>query len=37
MESKKKKIALKNLGKDRNKDTDIENALEDMGRGWCEM
>ena len=32
MESKKKK-ALKNLGQDRNKDTDSENGLEDTGRG----
>ena len=34
MESKKKKkIVLKNLGQDRNKDADIENGLEDTGRG----
>ena len=32
MESKKKK-ALKNQGQDRNKDADVENGLEDMGRG----
>ena len=39
MDSKKKNktktFVLKNLvaGQDRNKDTDIENRLEDMGRG----
>ena len=33
MESKKKKTVLKNLGAGRNKDTDVENGLEDMGRG----
>ena len=32
MESKKKMV-LKNLGQDRNKDTDIENGLEDTRRG----
>ena len=26
-------MVLKNLGAGRNKDTDIENGLEDMGRG----
>ena len=26
-------MVLKNLGQDRNKDTDVENGLEDMGRG----
>ena len=26
-------MVLKNLGQDRNKDTDIENGLEDTGRG----
>ena len=31
MESKKK--VMKNLGQDWNKDTDIENGLEDMGWG----
>ena len=31
--SKKKKMVLKNLGAGRNKDADIENGLEDMGRG----
>ena len=39
MNLKKKKV-LKNLGKnvDRNKDADIENGLEDMGRvGWEEV
>ena len=33
MESKKKKMVLMNQGQDRNKDADIENGLEDMGRG----
>ena len=33
MESKKKKMVLMNLGQDRNKDADIENGLEDTGRG----
>ena len=34
MESKKKnKLVLKNLEQDSNKDTDVENGLEDMGRG----
>ena len=34
MESKKKKKkVLKNQEQDRNKDADIENGLEDMGRG----
>ena len=33
MESKKKKKVLKNLGQDRNKDSDVENGLEDTGRG----
>ena len=36
MESKKKrqeKMVLKNLGPARNKDTDVENGLEEMGRG----
>ena len=34
MESKKKKkkMVLKNLGQDRNKDADIENGLEDTGK-----
>ena len=32
MESKKKKMVLKNLGQDRNKDEDIENGL-DTGKG----
>ena len=26
-------MVLKNLRQDRNKDTDVENGLEDMGRG----
>ena len=26
-------MVLKNVGQDRNKDTDIENGLEDTGRG----
>ena len=30
---KKNKMVLKNLGQDRNKDTDVENGLEDTGRG----
>ena len=30
---KKKKKVLMNLGQDRNKDTDVENGLEDTGRG----
>ena len=30
---KKKKIVLKNQGQDKNKDTDIENGLEDKRRG----
>ena len=25
---------LKKLGQDRNKDADVENGVEDMGRGW---
>ena len=29
---KKKKLVLKTEGQDRNKDTDVENGLEDMGR-----
>ena len=29
----KKKMVLKNLGQDRNKDADIENGLEDTERG----
>ena len=35
MESKQtsKKKIMKNLGQDGNKDTDIENGLEDTGRG----
>ena len=33
MESKKKKKVLKNLGQDRNKDSDVENGLEDTGKG----
>ena len=33
IESKKKKVVLRNLGQDRNKDTDVENGLEDTGRG----
>ena len=34
MESKKKKKkVLKNLGHNRNKNTDVENGHEDMGRG----
>ena len=33
MESKKKKMVLKNLGQDRNKDAEVENGLEDRGRG----
>ena len=32
MESKKKMV-LKNLGQDRNKDTEIENGVEDTRRG----
>ena len=38
MESKKKKMVL--IWQDRNKDTDIENGLEDMGRergSWGEV
>ena len=30
---KKKNMVLKNLGQDRNKDADVENGLEDKGRG----
>ena len=30
---KKKKVVLKNLGAGQDKDTDVENGLEDMGRG----
>ena len=30
-------MVLKNLGQDRNKDADVENGLEDTGRGWGEM
>ena len=30
---KKPKKVLMNLGQDRNKDIDVENGLEDMGRG----
>ena len=40
MESKKKgkKMVMKNLGQDGNKDTDLlENGLEDMGRGKGKM
>ena len=34
MESKGKRRVMKNLGEDRNKDTDLlENGLEDTGRG----
>ena len=33
MESKEKKMVLMNLGQDRNKDADVENGLEDTGRG----
>ena len=33
MLSKKNKNGLKNLGQDRNKDTDIENGLEHTRRG----
>ena len=33
METKKKKMVLKNLGEDRNKDEDVEKGLEGMGRG----
>ena len=33
MESKEKKMVLMNLGQDRNRDTDVENGLEDTGRG----
>ena len=33
MESKKKKKVLMNLGQDRNRDADVENGLEDTGRG----
>ena len=29
----KKEMVLKNLGEDRNKDADVENGLEDTGRG----
>ena len=29
----KKKMVLKNLGQDRNKDADVENGLEDTGQG----
>ena len=32
MESKKKKKVLKNLGAGQEKDADVENGLEDMGR-----
>ena len=30
---KKKKMVLMHLGQDRNKDADVENGLEDTGRG----
>ena len=33
MESKKKKMVMRNLGQDGNKDADVENGLEDTGRG----
>ena len=33
MESKKKKMVLKNLGAGRNKYAHVENGLEDTGRG----
>ena len=33
MESKGKKMVLKKVGQDRNKDADVENGLEDMGLG----
>ena len=33
MECKKKKKVLKNLGAGKNKDVDVENGLDDMGRG----
>ena len=33
MESKGKKMVLKKVGQDRNKDADVENGLEAMGRG----
>ena len=33
MESKKRKIVLKNLGQDRNKDAEVKKGLEDTGRG----
>ena len=32
MESKKKKLVLKNLGQDKNKDADVENGLEGTER-----
>ena len=32
MESKKKKEVLKNLAAEQDKDADVENGLEDMGR-----
>ena len=34
---KEKKMVLKNLGQDRNKETDIENGLEDTGRGKSKL
>ena len=40
MESKKKgkkKVFLKNLGQDRNKDTDVEDGLEDRGMGKVKL
>ena len=30
-------MVLKNLGQDRNKDTDVENRLEDTGRGKVKL
>ena len=33
MKSKNRKKVLMNLGQDRNKDSDVENGLEDVGRG----
>ena len=35
--TKQKEMVLKNLGKDRNKDADVENGLEGTGRGKCKV
>ena len=32
-QTNKQKVVLMNLGEDRNKDADVENGLEDTGRG----